>query len=409
MYFFIIMTNLLYVCLLWQTIIPFTNPSLEGVPKYENTETVAHGWFVCSYTPDLFGDSPLVLPQHGISYVGVVCCPVALCQDNINSMSEAFGQQLVTPLVPNTPHQFTMFTNDLAHASNYSESGIEIWAGHDSCQQEQLLWVGRTHGDETSSIPPYEWFKETVEFVPNAAYTYMRFQAHEVAVDSFTGLFIDNLSPIYVNNLYLSTLYAEQTALCPNTCTLLWVEPFSSINTKEVAITWSSIPEGYNNEQNSKWVSVCPTEPTYYIAHIYYKDNPEIDTYDTILITLLDTALYDCNTLIDTTTNPIDTLGYQPVKGATRYKPPGGWALFPNMVAPGGSVNIHAPQAGQLALYNTLGQLVWSVRAIPSGYDAYNLPNNLAQGIYYYHFTPNNPREEEKPVIVGKILVLGSG
>jgi hypothetical protein len=60
-------------------------------------------------------------------------------------------------------------------------------------------------------------------------------------------------------------------------------------------------------------------------------------------------------------------------------------------------------------LYNTLGQLVWSVRAIPSGYDAYNLPNNLAQGIYYYHFTPNNPREEEKPVIVGKILVLGSG
>ena len=62
---------------------------------------------------------------------------------------------------------------------------------------------------------------------------------------------------------------------------------------------------------------------------------------------------------------------------------------------------------GQLALYNTLGQLVWSVRAIPSGYDAYNLPNNLAQGMYYYHFTPNHPEEEKKPVIVGKILLVG--
>ncbi|MDA0199948.1 MAG: hypothetical protein OT643_14390 [Bacteroidetes bacterium] len=68
------------------------------------------------------------------------------------------------------------------------------------------------------------------------------------------------------------------------------------------------------------------------------------------------------------------------------------------MVAPGGSVNIHVPQAGQL---------VWSVAAIPSGYNAYNLPNNLAQGMYYYHFTPNNPEEEEKnPVIMGKILVV---
>ncbi|MBK7526233.1 MAG: T9SS type A sorting domain-containing protein [Sphingobacteriales bacterium] len=70
--------------------------------------------------------------------------------------------------------------------------------------------------------------------------------------------------------------------------------------------------------------------------------------------------------------------------------------MFPNIVAAGGSVNIHAPQAGQLALYNTLGQLVWSVVAIPSGYNAYNLPNNLAQGMYYYHFTPNHPEEGKK-------------
>ncbi|HMS52910.1 MAG TPA: gliding motility-associated C-terminal domain-containing protein [Chitinophagales bacterium] len=72
------------------------------------------------------------------------------------------------------------------------------------------------------------------------------------------------------------------------------------------------------------------------------------------------------------------------------------------------TTSIHAPQTGQLALYNTLGQLVWSVRAIPSGYNAFNLPNNLAQGMYYYHFTPNHP-EEEKPVIVGRILLVGVG
>ncbi|MBK8677304.1 MAG: hypothetical protein IPN25_00875 [Sphingobacteriales bacterium] len=403
MYFFIIMTNLLYVCLLWQTIIPFTNPSFEGPPKLSTT---APGWFFCNETPDIFGESLFLVPQHGASFAGIqfnIHCygfPGVVC-------FESFGQQLVTPLVPNAPHQFTMFTNDWAHSESSSECGIEIWAGQDSCQQEQLLWVGRTRGDETSPIPPYEWFKETVEFVPNAAYTYIRFQTREVDIDTSAVLFIDNLSPIYINNLYVSTIFAEQTALCPNTCTVLWIEPYSSINTKEVTISWSSIPEGYNNEQNKKWVSVCPTEPTYYIAHIYYNDNPEIDTYDTILITLLDTALYDCNTLIDTTTNPIDTFNYQPIKGATRYKPPGERALFPNMVALGGSVNIHAPQAGQLALYNTLGQLVWSVAAIPSGYNAYNLPNNLAQGMYYYHFTPNNPEEEEKnPVIMGKILVV---
>ena len=63
---------------------------------------------------------------------------------------------------------------------------------------------------------------------------------------------------------------------------------------------------------------------------------------------------------------------------------------------------------GQLALYNTLGQLVWSVAAIPSGYNAFNLPNNLAQGMYYYHFTPNHP-EEKNPALIGKILLVGGG
>jgi hypothetical protein len=36
------------------------------------------------------------------------------------------------------------------------------------------------------------------------------------------------------------------------------------------------------------------------------------------------------------------------------------------------------------------------------------LTNNLAQGMYYYHFTPNHP-EEKNPALIGKILLVGGG
>ncbi|MBK8679727.1 MAG: T9SS type A sorting domain-containing protein [Chitinophagales bacterium] len=386
----------LFLLLAWQATIHFINPSFEGVPRNDIWEdTIALGWDVCMPTPDLGGyyDFALIKPTDGLCYIQIAHFP--------DWGNESFMQKLSCPLVAHCQHTFYVdaYRAFTGKSSNVLNGNLFLWGGMQPCAKDQLLWAGTKSG---SSLESSMWHKDTITFIPNQHYPYMLFEAGIVDPDTISAVRLDYLSPIYIDTNPAIDLQAENTAICKDSCTIIWV-PSNSFEKSLYTITWSSIPEGYSNNQNISGVTVCPTENTQYVVHATNKKCNSLVLSDTLLLTVK-----KC-TPQDTTTNPIDTFSYQPVKGATRYKPPGGWALFPNMVAPGGSVNIHTPQAGQLALYNTLGQLVWSVAAIPLGYNAYNLPNNLAQGIYYYHFTPNNPEEEKKPVIMGKILLVGGG
>jgi hypothetical protein len=179
--------------------IPLKNPSFEGQNKYG---TVPEGWYDCGFPnttpPDILpleALSVIMEPQHGNTYLGMVV--------RDNGTTERVGQKLSTPLKQGKLYQLDLFLgrsdqylsmsyDGYRQLNYYTPAKLKLYGGNQQCAMTQLL-------AETPMIDNFQWKSYTLEFVPNADYSYLILEADYTKPykPAYNGnILIDNLSDI---------------------------------------------------------------------------------------------------------------------------------------------------------------------------------------------------------------------
>ena len=204
---------LLPIALPAQGVIFLRNPSFEDRPRHSKPPW---GWFDCGKAgetpPDIhpsghFGVT--TLPQHGISYVGMVV--------RDNGAWEALGQRLEVPMVPGLCYRFSIqaarsarymsysrLHNNMAPADYTGSARLRVWGGYQHCERRELLW-------ESPPVESAEWERYDMVLQPSEAYTHLVLEA----------FYRNAAEPPYLGNLLLD----NASALIPADCA--WPAAFS--------------------------------------------------------------------------------------------------------------------------------------------------------------------------------------
>ncbi|MEY4902365.1 MAG: hypothetical protein RLZZ292_180 [Bacteroidota bacterium] len=189
-----------------QETINWENPSFEDIPR---AGKLPEKWLDAAYfeeesAPDTQPCQSFEVPTsayEGNTYLGMVV--------RENETWEAVTQKLETPLKEGKQHSFSVYlakspiyrsairtkksqmvSSDVAKVNFVKPAVLRIWAG----DKKQLLAT-------SPAIKNMEWEKFLFEFVPNADYPYITFEAYyELPIQfAYNGnILMDNLSPIIV-------------------------------------------------------------------------------------------------------------------------------------------------------------------------------------------------------------------
>lgn len=182
-----------------EVLIPFNNPSFEGIPKCCEAPS---GWYNCGES----GESPPDIqpgffqvtkaPSHGDTYLGLVV--------RDNETWEAVGQRLPQALEVNECYEFSV---DLCRAELYlslsrttgeevnyaSPAKIRVWGGMGYCDKRELLY-------ETSIITTTRWLTYTFRIHPKkGSYPFLLIEAYYKTPTLFPyngNILLDNATPI---------------------------------------------------------------------------------------------------------------------------------------------------------------------------------------------------------------------
>ena len=329
----------------------FNNPSFE-----ENgpcTWCSPIGWYICYQTPDIYTgpiSNTIPEPSEGNLFVYLVTPPTN------SAGSEKIGTKVCCVLDSDADYFFYADLRSLTQIAILQTKGIlNIWGGTDSCEMSYLLW-------RSKSIDSLSWVHTKISFTCPEDISTLVFAPQEL--DTFvSGIFIDNLSPIYCSNLnkvhFVNT--SNDTIIYSGEC----VNLYASANAFYDSMYWHCTQPGFSASTLDGGL-VCPEYNATYIVAIHDTGCGHFWSYDTLRVTVLEPPLPSLqipNFLSEE--NPV-------------------WKI------------INPKSSMQVSVYNTLGQLVYR----RSDYQNTLNINTLAAATYFYEVKVGSDTYRGKLIVV---------
>ena len=211
---------------------------------------------------------------------------------------------------------------------------VKVWLGNDSCVKSQLIYQ--------SGILDEVWFKNVVPFTPNDNYQFIYFEAEkgeDIPNAVMSYIFIDAISPITVN--ITSKAKIEVSKVSENCFNL---QNNIDADVQAVRYEWKNKWGVLSNQTSIE--NICIDKPT----TIYFT------AYDACGYSYTDSIILVKNNIVSALNENETELNVKIVK---------------------------QPINSELALYNTLGQLMYK-QTIEAGISSIQIPiDNWSKGVYF--------------------------